>query len=84
MIKLIADVFTPHNGKTYSFRLDGAMSVASAKEQIAAYLFELEGSVGLSDVGKTILGDKSLGKQLANGESLYEAGVRSGHTLIWV
>jgi hypothetical protein len=82
MIKLLVDVFTPGNGKTYEFLLDGAMTVDQAKEQIIASVLAAEQGGVMLDISSALLGDVSAGQLISGGTPLYTAGVRSGHRMV--
>jgi len=81
-MKILLEVTTPGNGKTYDFILDGAMTVGQVKQTMINEIIETEnGNITLIPEN-TILGSLS-GKTLLNdSETLEIAGVRSGQRLI--
>ena len=79
---IYVDVVTPGNGKTYEFRLDGAMTVGRAREQMIKEITEAEGGNIALDPGNAVLGDLDTRAVLRGPDTLPAAGVKSGHRLI--
>ena len=86
MAKLLVDVFTPGNGKSYTFRMEESITVGAATEAILQSIREEENdAMALGQDSKTvILSDIHTRTRLAPGLTLYAAGVRSGHRLLLV
>jgi hypothetical protein len=84
MVKLLVDVFTPGNGKTYEFQLDGAMSVGRATTQIISGILKTENDAIAIDPKTAVLSDATAAMRLSEELSLTKAGVKSGHRLILV
>jgi hypothetical protein len=82
MAKLLIDVFTPGNGKTYEFLTDSAMLVERAMAHIINDILETGNDSIVIDISTAILSDVTLGKHLERGLTFDEAGVKSGHRLI--
>jgi hypothetical protein len=84
MVKLLIDVYTPGNGKTYEFQLDGDMPAGRAAEQIIRSILETENGAVALDASNAILCDETTQAYVPAGLTLRAAGVRSGHRLILV
>ena len=84
MVKLLIDVFTPGNGKTYEFQLDGAMNVGLATKRIISGILEAENNSVALDPQTAVLSNITAGTRLSEELSLTKAGVKSGHRLILV
>ena len=82
MTKLLIDVHTPGNGKTYEFQIDGATAAGPVAEQMIAMILEAENGAIAIDPRTAILSDATAGIRLDRGAALFAAGVRSGHRLI--
>ncbi|MDR1605186.1 MAG: hypothetical protein LBS10_10460 [Gracilibacteraceae bacterium] len=83
-MKLLIDVFTPGNGKTYEFQLDGSLSGGQAAAQIIEAVLETENNAVALDPGTAILSDANTATRLNPEIRLAAAGVKSGHKLILV
>ena len=81
-MRIFVDVLTPGNGKTYEFQLDSTMSVGQVKEIMIDEITEIEsGNITLNS--KTvILGNLNTRARLSDLDSLTEAGIKSGHSLL--
>ena len=82
MAKLLVDVRTPGNGKTYEFELDSRMSVVQAKARLIDEVVEFENGNITFDHENTILCNLSTCTRLCDTDTLFSSGVRSGHTLL--
>ena len=84
MVKLLVDIFTPGNGKTYEFQLDGSMSVSQATVQIVNNIREAENDAITFDENEAVLSDLNIPRRLNVGKTLLAEGVKSGHRLMLV
>ncbi|MDR1588907.1 MAG: EsaB/YukD family protein [Oscillospiraceae bacterium] len=84
MVKLLVDVHTPGNGKTYEFQLDGDMPAERAAAQIIQAVRETEnGAIELAPLTATLC-DETARSRVPLDLTLRAAGVKSGHRLILV
>jgi hypothetical protein len=84
MAKLLIDLVTPGNGKTYEFQLDGSMTVWQAKSGMIGEITELENGNITLNPEKTILCHPSAQALLCESDTLITAGVKSGQRLLLV
>jgi hypothetical protein len=84
MVKLVIEVKTPGNGKSYEFRLDGDMPMERAKTQIISSILETENNAISIDPQSSLLCDETTQTRLPADKTLSAAGVKSGHRLILV
>lgn len=83
-MKILLEVRTPGNGKSYEFQVDNTMSVTRAKLLMAAGITETEnGSVTLKPDKITLYSMKTF-KALTGDCSLTAAGVAGGQSLLLV
>jgi hypothetical protein len=81
---LLIDVYSPGNGKTYEFQLDGSMTAGQAKAGIISGILEASGASAAFDADTAVLCDVSSERRLPDSATLREAGVKSGGRLIIV
>jgi len=81
--KILIEVFTPGNGKTYEFQLDGSMTAASAKSRIIDEILRIE-EQSMSFHEETQLYDMTLETVLPDNAPLSAVNVESGHKLLLV
>ena len=84
MSKLLVEVLTPGNGKTYEFRIDGGISGLKAKQKIIEQILEVEAGGITLNPEKCLLFHIKSGKKLSNGLALSAQSIRSGSTLLLV
>lgn len=83
-MKVFIDVSTPGNGKTYEFQLDSNMTVSQVKRKLIDEITEMEnGNITLLH-DKTMLCDTNTRLQLNLSDTLKNAGVKSGHSLMLI
>ena len=80
-MKVLAEVVTPGNGKTYDFVLDDKLTVGAAKEKIMQQISTFEND-GIKFSEHASLFSASLGTQLPDNRNLRKAGFTSGQKLI--
>ena len=80
-MKILAEVITPGNGKTYEFVLDDKLTVGAAKEKIMEQInaFENEGIKFNNQASLYSVSSKNL---LPDNRNLRKAGFTSGQKLI--
>ncbi|MCL2151799.1 MAG: ubiquitin family protein [Oscillospiraceae bacterium] len=79
-MRIIIEVITPGNGKTYELTLDDKLTVGAAKEKITEEIRSFEnGCIGF-DEGAALFAPVSRSR-LPDNRNLRKAGVRSGHKL---
>jgi len=84
MAKLLIEVRTPGNGKTYEFRIDSNMTVGQVRSNIIDQITEYEmGNITLRP-DKARLCNLNTGKKLHDGDTLRASGTRSGQTLLLI
>ena len=80
-MKILVEVKTPGNGKTYEFQLDRAMSVGQAKTMMIEEITEIEsGNITLIPE-KVILNNLNTEMKLEDTDSV-STTIKSGHNLI--
>ncbi|UNC91106.1 ubiquitin-like domain-containing protein [Candidatus Contubernalis alkaliaceticus] len=84
MAKIFVDVITPGNGKTYEFQLDNIMTVGQVKSRMIDEITELESGNITLKLGKTMLCNLDTREQLDEAETLRNAGIKSGHSLLLI
>lgn len=83
-MKIYVDVKTPGNGKTYEFQLDSTMTVGQVKAIMIDEITETEsGNIRLIPE-KVILSNINTRERLSDSDTLTEAGVKSGQSLLLV
>ena len=83
-MKIYVDVKTPGNGKTYEFQLDSTMTVGQVKAVMIDEITEIEsGNITLVPE-KVILSNINTRARLSDADTLSEAGVKSGQSLLLV
>jgi hypothetical protein len=82
MTTVLIDVYSPGNGKTYEFQLDGSMTAGQAKAGIISAILEAENASAAFDAGTAMLYDVSSARRLPDSAALRECGVKSGGKLI--
>ena len=81
-MKIFVEVKTPGNSKTYEFQLDSLMTVLQAKVKMIDEITESEsGNITLSPE-KAVLGNLNTQTILSDSDTLTEAGVKSGQSLL--
>jgi hypothetical protein len=83
MAKIIIDVFTPGNGKTYEIQLSDSITVENAKTLMAEEILQIEES-SMSFHELTQLCDLTSGTVLPNNAPLSAVNVKSGNKLLLV
>jgi len=83
MAKIIIDIFTPGNGKTYEFQLNDSITVRNAKNLMVEEILQIEES-SMSFHEQTLLCDLTLGAVLPDNSPLSAANVKSGDKLLLV
>ena len=82
-MRILTEVITPGNGKTYEIVLDDKLSVGAVKEKIIEEITSFEN--GCIDFGdKPALFSASSRVMLQDNRNLRKAGFRGGQTLILV
>ena len=82
-MKILAEVMTPGNGKTYEIMLDDKLTVGAAKEKIIEEIVSFEN--GCIEFGSSAtLFSATARTQLPDNRNLRKAGFRSGQALILV
>ena len=84
MDKLLIDVYTPGNGKSYLFQLNSSITVGAATDEMIRCIMEMEQGSFVIEAEPVILSDIMTRTRLAPELTLYSAGVRSGHRLLLV
>jgi len=79
-MKILVEVITPGNGKSYELILDDKMSVGSAKEKIIEQIVAFENGCIDFD-SNAVLFSHAVRTQLPDYRNLHKAGVYSGHKL---
>ena len=82
MQNLLVDIFTPGNGKSYEYLLDGLLTAGQVMEKIAGDISEFENQGIALDPASLMFVNLSTGAEIPGGSVLWEAGVRSGHRLM--
>jgi phosphoribosylanthranilate isomerase len=82
VVTLLIDVYSPGNGKTYEFQLDGSMTAGQAKAGIISGILESENAAAAFDADTAMLCDVSSERRLPDNVTLRDAGVKSGGRLI--
>ena len=80
-MKVLAEVITPGNGKTYDFVLDDKLTVGAAKEKIMQQINAFENG-GIKFGEHASLYSVSSSTQLPDNRNLRKAGFTSGQKLI--
>ena len=83
-MKIYVDVKTPGNGKTYEFQLDDTMAVGQVKAIMMDEITEIESGNITLNPEKVILSNINTCSRLSDADTLKEAGVRSGQSLLLV
>lgn len=80
-MKILAEVMTPGNGKTYEFVLDDKLTVGAVKEKIIEEIVAFEnGFIEFDD--EAALYSETLYSRLPDSRNLRKAGFHSGEKLI--
>ena len=80
-MKILAEVITPGNGKTYDFVLDDKLTVGAAKEKIIQQINAFENE-GIKFSEQASLFSVSSKTKLPDNRNLRKAGFTSGQKLI--
>ena len=83
-MKIYVDVKTPGNGKTYEFQLDSNMTVGQVKAIMIDEIREIESGNITLDPKKVILSNINTRSRLSDADTLIEAGMKSGQSLLLV
>jgi hypothetical protein len=83
MAKILVDVITPGNGKSYEFQLDDGILVSTAKARMIDEILQLE-QKGMAFNAPVLLCNLDTGDTLLDNEPLSVANVKSGHRLLLV
>ena len=81
-MKIYVDVKTPGNGKTYEFQLDSVMTVGQVKAKLIDEITELESGNITLNPEQVILNNLNTKTRLSESDTLREAGVKSGQSLL--
>jgi len=77
-VKILIEVTTPGNGKTYEIKLDDKLTVGVAKEKILEQITSFEN--GCIDFAEGVaMFAMSTRSKLDDSDNIRKAGVRSGH-----
>ena len=79
-MKILVDVITPGNGKSYELMLDDKMSVGAAKEKIIEQIVAFENGCIDFDLNSALFSHAAR-TQLPDHRNLRKAGIYSGHKL---
>jgi len=80
-MRMIIDVVTPGNGKTYELMLDDTLTVGAAKEKIIEQISAFEnGNIGFDESSSLYLTASQ--SCLPDHRNIRKAGVRSGQSLL--
>jgi len=79
-MKIIIEVNSPGNGKTYELMLDDKLSVGVAKEKIIEQIIAFENGCITFDESAALF-TPAYRKRLPDNRNLRKAGVRGGQTL---
>ena len=82
-MKVLTEVITPGNGKTYELILDDKLTVNAAKEKIIEEIVVFENGCIEFDEESTLF-SVTFQSRLPDNRNLRKAGFRSGQTLILV
>ena len=80
-MKILIDVITPGNGKSYEFMLDDKLSVGAAKEKIIEEIQSFENNYIAFDCGASLF-SPAMREKLPDYRNLRKAGLRGGQTVI--
>ena len=80
-MKMIVEVTTPGNGKTYELVMDDKLTVGAAKEKIAEEIRSFENGCIDFDAQATLFATATR-TRLPDNRNLRKAGVKSGQTMI--
>ena len=83
MAKIIVDVFTPGNGRTYEIQLNDSITVSEAKSRMVEEILQIEES-SMSFNEQIKLCDLTSGIILPDNAPLSTANVKSGNKLLLV
>ena len=79
-MKILIEITTPGNGKTYELLLDDKMTVSAAKEKIIEQIQSFEDGCIAFDEGVALFAPISR-TRLPDYRNLRKAGLKSGHKL---
>lgn len=80
-MKILIEVITPGNGKTYELMLDDRLAVGEAKEKIIDQIISYEeGNISFDE--SVALFSPALQARLPENRNLRNAGLRSGQPLL--
>ena len=80
-MKMMIEVTTPGNGKTYELIMDDKLTVGAAKDKIKEEIRSFENGCIDFDEGAALFATASR-TRLPDNRNLRKAGVKSGHALI--
>jgi hypothetical protein len=79
-MRILVDIITPGNGKSYELMLDDKLSVGAAKEKIIEQIIAFENGYIDFDINAALFSHATRA-QLPDYRNLRKAGVYSGHKL---
>ena len=80
-MKILIEVTTPGNGKTYELLLDDNLTVGAAKQKIIEEILAFENGCIAFDDGVALFAPASCAR-LPDNRNLRKAGLRGGQTLL--
>jgi len=79
-VKILVEVKTPGNGKTYEFMLDDKLTVGAAKEKIIEEIQTYENNCISFDCGASLF-SPTMRERLLDHRNLRKTGIRGGQTV---
>jgi len=79
-MRILVEVMTPGNGRTYELTLDDKLTVGSAKEKIISQIVAFENGCIAFDEGVALFSPITR-TRLPDSRNLRKAGTRGGHSL---